>query len=258
VEDSRNELGQAVGFLVTGWEPRPRPRRERIEGRYCRLEPLEPGRHAADLFAANSADAEGRSWIYLPYGPFPTLADYLRWMNSSCRGDDPMFFTIVDRTDGLPAGVASYLNIAPNNGTIEVGHLHYALRLQRRPAATEAMFLLMERAFDLGYRRYEWKCDTLNAASRAAAQRLGLSYEGVFRQAAVVKGRNRDTAWYAAIDTEWPHLRAAFQTWLDPSNFDSDGKQRTRLSDLTWPILNSLGSTAYAVNANSDGGKRRE
>jgi RimJ/RimL family protein N-acetyltransferase len=184
---------------------------------------------------------EALSWTYLSYGPFPKLAAYLNWMTSNCLSNDPMFFAIVDRTDGLPAGVASYLNIAPNNGTIEVGHLHYAPRLQQRPAATEAMYLLMERAFDLGYRRYEWKCNALNAASRAAAQRLGLSYEGIFRQAAVSKSRNRDTAWYAAIDTEWPSLRAAFQSWLDPGNFDSKGQQRIRLSDLTRPILNHCG-----------------
>jgi RimJ/RimL family protein N-acetyltransferase len=240
VEQPLNEFGQAVGFLVPGWEPRPRPRREPIEGRYCRLEPLEPERHAAELFAANSQD-DGRSWTYLPYVPFPTLAAYRDWMNANCRGDDPLLFAIVDRTDGLAAGVAAYLNIAPQHGSIEVGHLHYTPRLQRKPAATEAMYLLMERAFELGYRRYEWKANALNAASRAAAQRLGLSYEGIFRQASVSKGRNRDTAWYAAIDSEWPSLRAAFQTWLEPGNFDAAGRQRTRLSDLTRPILKQIG-----------------
>ena len=241
MEQPMNELGQPVGFIVQGWEPRPRPRREAIEGRYCRLVPLEPDRHAAELFAANSADEGGRSWTYLPYGPFPTLTAYRDWMNSNCRGEDPLFFAIVDRSDGLPSGVAAYLNIAPQHGSIEVGHLHYTPRLQRKPAATEAMYLLMERAFELGYRRYEWKANALNAASRAAAQRLGLSYEGVFRQAAISKGRNRDTAWYAAIDAEWPSLRAAFQTWLDPGNFDTTGEQRTRLSDLTRPILKQFG-----------------
>ena len=231
MEHSSNELGQAVGRLIPDWQPRPRPQRELIEGRYCRLEPLDPDQHAADLFVANSADVEGRSWTYLSYGPFSTLAAYLDWMTSNCLSNDPMFFAIVDRTDGLPAGVASYLNIAPNNGTIEVGHLHYAPRLQQRPAATEAMYLLMERAFDLGYRRYEWKCNALNAASRAAAQRLGLSYEGIFRQAAVTKSRNRDTAWYAAIDSEWPSLRTAFQSWLAPATSIPRGS-----SELGCPI----------------------
>src|SRR5204862_1171815 len=137
---------------------------------------------------------------------------------------------------GQPAGVARYLRIAPANGSIEVGHIHYAPRLQRRPAATEAMYLLMMRAFELGYRRYEWKCDALNALSRAAAQRLGLSFEGIFRQAGVYKDRNRDTAWYAAIDSEWPALREAFEAWLAPGNFDGEGRQRTRLADLTRPL----------------------
>src|SRR5207253_3505619 len=135
------------------------------------------------------------------------------------------FFAIVDHPAGKPAGLASYLRITPAAGSIEVGHIHYAPRIQRKPAATEAMYLLMKQAFELGYRRYEWKCDALNAASRAAAQRLGFSFEGVFRQATVYKMRSRDTAWYAMIDSEWPALRAAFETWLDPANFDESGRQ---------------------------------
>jgi RimJ/RimL family protein N-acetyltransferase len=236
MDPSLNNLGQPIGFPLPDWEPRPRPPREPMEGRYCRLEPLDPDRHAAALFAANAADADGQSWIYLPYGPFPTLASYRDWMGTNCLGDDPLFFAVLDRADGQPSGVASYLRIAPAVGSIEVGHIHYAPGLQRRPAATEAMFLLMQTAFDLGYRRYEWKCDALNAASRSAAQRLGLSFEGIFRQATIYKGRNRDTAWYAAIDTEWPELRAAFQAWLAPDNFDATGQQRTRLADWTRPI----------------------
>jgi len=232
-----NHLGQPIGFPLPGWTPPPRPTREPRQGRYCRLEPLDPDRHAAALFAANAADEEGRSWTYLPYGPFETLPHYRDWMRAQCLGEDPLFFAIVDLADGAPAGVASYLRIAPASGSIEVGHIHYAPRLQRTAAATEAMFLMMQHAFDLGYRRYEWKCDALNAASRAAAQRLGFSFEGVFRQATVYKGRNRDTAWYAAIDTDWPALRVAFLTWLDPGNFDAQGRQRTRLADLTRPVL---------------------
>ena len=210
-------------------------------GRFCRLEPLDPDRHAAPLFAANAADTDGRSWTYMAYGPFPALASYREWMTASCLGDDPLFFAIIDLADGQPAGVASYLRIVPASGSIEVGHIHYSPRLQRSPAATEAMFLLMQRAFELGYRRYEWKCDALNAASRAAAQRLGLSFEGLFRQATTYKNRNRDTAWYAAIDTEWPALRAAFQAWLAPNNFDGNGQQRNRLTDSTRPILKQHG-----------------
>jgi RimJ/RimL family protein N-acetyltransferase len=232
-----NHLGQPIGAPLPNWVPPPRPPRAPLEGRYCRLEPLDPQRHASALFAANAADTEGRSWTYLGYGPFPDLAAYQAWMSATCLGSDPLFFAIVDRADEQPAGVASYLRIDPNAGSIEVGHLHYAPRLQRRPAATEAMFLLMQQAFELGYRRYEWKCDALNAPSRAAAQRLGLSFEGVFRQATTYKGRSRDTAWYAAVDGEWPQLRAAFLAWLDPANFDETGRQRIRLADLTRPIL---------------------
>src|SRR5205823_10297923 len=169
------------------------------------------------------------------------VESYRAWMRERCMSDDPLFFAIRPKSDNKPAGVASYLRIAPASGSIEVGHILYSPSLQRTPAATEAMFLMMQRAFELGYRRYEWKCDALNAKSRAAAQRLGLSFEGIFRQATVYKGRNRDTAWFAAIDQEWPELQVAFRRWLDPGNFDETGQQRVRLSDLTGPILKQRG-----------------
>jgi RimJ/RimL family protein N-acetyltransferase len=211
-----------------------------MEGRYCRLEPLDPARHAAALFAANGLDTAGRSWTYLPYGPFESLTSYHSWMEQFCAGTDPLFYAIITGAQDA-VGVASYLRIDPAKGSIEVGHLNYSPLLQRTRAATEAMFLMMKHAFELGYRRYEWKCHALNAASRAAAQRLGFSFEGVFRQAAVIKGRNRDTAWYAAIDQEWPALRQAFLQWLAPENFDAQGMQRQRLGDLTGPILKQRG-----------------
>ena len=236
-----NPLGQPVGFPVPAWSPSPVPPRVPMQGQFCRLEPLDLDRHAASLFDANSADADGRSWTYLAYGPFADVATYRAWLAANCLGNDPLFFAIVDAGDGRPAGLASYLRIAPAAGSIEVGHIHYAPRLQRSPAATEAMFLMMQQAFESGYRRYEWKCDALNAPSRAAAQRLGLSFEGIFRQATVYKGRNRDTTWYAAIDSEWPALREAFLTWLSPTNFDDKGRQLTRLSVLTGPILKQRG-----------------
>ena len=232
-----NDLGQPIGFPLPNWTPPPHPPHEPMMGRLCRLEPLDPERHAGALFAADAVDQGGRSWTYMGYGPFPTLASYREWMSTTCLGDDPLFFAIIDLLDGQPVGVASYLRITPASGSIEVGHLHYSPRLQRHPAATEAMYLLMQRAFELGYRRYEWKCDALNALSRAAAQRLGLSFEGIFRQATVYKNRSRDTAWYAAIDSEWPVLRDALQAWLAPSNFDTQGQQRSRLSDLTQAAL---------------------
>src|SRR5579872_6829235 len=236
-----NPLGQPIGFALADWRPPPRPPREPMDGRFCRVEPLDPGHHAEDLYAANTLDTEGRNWTYLPYGPFATFESYVGWMEARCGGDDPLFHAIMDGPTGKAVGVASYLRIEPASGSIEVGHIHYSPLLQRTPAATEAMYLMMQRAFALGYRRYEWKCDALNAPSRAAAQRLGLSFEGVFRQATVYKGRNRDTAWYAAIDREWPALNQAFFTWLDPANFDETGQQRTRLSELTGPILKQRG-----------------
>jgi len=232
-----NEFEQPIGPSVGDWAPPPPPRRERLEGRFCHLEPLNPARHAGALHAAMASEPDARGWTYLPYGPFGSSAEYRRWMDTACKTDDPLFFAIVERAGGEPVGLASYLRIAPGAGSIEVGHIRYSDRLKRRPAATEAMYLMMRRAFELGYRRYEWKCDALNAPSRAAAQRLGFSFEGVFRQATVYKGRSRDTAWYAAIDAEWPRLREAFEQWLDPANFDGDGRQRARLGALTGPIL---------------------
>ena len=236
-----NDLGQPVGLAVPRWQATPRPARAPLEGRFCRLEPADAGRHAADLYAANAKDAEGRMWTYMPYGPFAGAEAYRLWMQSATAGDDPLFYAIVERTSGKAAGLASYLRINPPDGSIEVGHLAYSPLLQRTPAATEAMFLMMQWAFGVGYRRYEWKCNALNAPSRVAAQRLGLSFEGVFRQAVIVKGRNRDTAWYAAIDAEWPALEAAYRTWLAPGNFDADGRQRVSLAALTAPIVKRRG-----------------
>lgn len=232
-----NNLDQPIGLPVTGWTPPDPPPRHPLVGRYCHLESLDTQRHAADLYAAYSADTAGLNWTYLSTGPFDSLAAYCAWMDRVVPGDDPLFFAIIDRQTDKPGGVASYLRINPPSGSIEVGHINYAPDLQRTPAATEAMALMMQRAFEMGYRRYEWKCDALNAKSRAAAQRLGLSFEGIFRQATVYKERSRDTAWYAAIDQEWPALQAAYQQWLDPANFDENGRQRVRLSDLTAPIV---------------------
>jgi RimJ/RimL family protein N-acetyltransferase len=208
------------------------PPRTAMAGRLARVEPLDPDRHAAELFEANAEDREGRNWTYYNYGPFATLADYRKWVEGSCADKTRLFHAIIDQASGKAVGVAAYANMQPVHGTIEVGALNFSPRLQHRPAATEAMYLMMQRAFELGYRRYEWKCDALNAPSRAAAERLGFSYEGIFRQATVYKGRNRDTAWYAAIDAEWPALARAFAAWLDPSNFDAAGVQRKTLTQL--------------------------
>lgn len=225
----------AFGAPIPGWTPPPPPGPAVLSGRFVRLERLDPDRHAADLFAAYAgADAV---WDYLPYGPFPGPGAYRDWAAGMAGQPDPFFYALCDGATGRAAGVASFLRITPAAGSIEVGHIALSPRLQRSPAATEAMALMMGWAFGAGYRRYEWKCDALNLPSRRAAARLGLSYEGTFRQAAVVKGRNRDTAWFAAIDGEWPALSAAFGTWLDPANFDAAGVQRQSLSALTAPLL---------------------
>jgi len=202
-------------------------------GRCVRLERAEVRRHAEDLFRANAQDARGSLWTYMSYGPFADQATYRDWMAATCIASDPLFFAIIDLARGVAVGLASYLRIDPANGCIEVGHLAFSPLLQRTAAATEAMYLMMQRVFAAGYRRYEWKCDALNAASRAAAERLGFYYEGLFRQATVVKARNRDTAWYSILDGEWPLIDAAFRAWLAPGNFDSSGRQRISLSHLT-------------------------
>jgi RimJ/RimL family protein N-acetyltransferase len=199
-----------------------------MDGRWCRLVPLDAAAHTQPLHEAFEQDPSG--WTYLPYGPFANVGTFEEWVAEAARGDDPLFFAILD-ADGVPVGVASYLRIMPAIGTIEVGHIHYGPSLQRTPAATEAMYLMMRRAFDeLGYRRYEWKCDDLNTPSRRAAERLGFTYEGTHRQATIYKGRNRDTAWYSILDREWPRVRAALEAWLDPRNFDEQGVQRKRLA----------------------------
>lgn len=237
----RNELGQPIGAPLPNWKAPPVPSREPMAGRRCRLEPADFSRHAAELFEACASDKAGAMWTYLPYGPFESYASFETWFKELAAGTDPMPFAILDQSTNRVVGLTAYLRIAPAAGSIEVGHVIYSPQLQRGTIATEAMYLMMKRAFELGYRRYEWKCDTFNGKSRAAAQRLGFSFEGIFRQAVVYKNRSRDTAWFSVIDSEWPTLQAAFERWLNPRNFDERGEQRTRLSDLTAPILKAHG-----------------
>ena len=169
----------------------------------------------------------------MPYGPFENAVVLTRWIEETCLGSDPLFHAIVDQSSNKALGIASYLRINPAVGVIEVGHINYAPMLQKTPAGTEAMYLMMKRVFEeLGYRRYEWKCDALNATSRQAAERLGMTFEGVFRQATMYKGSNRDTAWFSILDREWPRMKSAFETWLTPENFRQDGEQINRLCDL--------------------------
>ncbi|MEZ5290073.1 MAG: GNAT family protein [Vicinamibacterales bacterium] len=230
--DRLNPLGQPIGEPVDGWTPRPRPDISSLDGRVARLERLDPDRHARALFDANALEGTGANWTYLPVGPFESFEPYDAWLRAMAPGEDPYFLAIVDRNDGRPVGVASFLRIDPAAGVIEVGHINLSPLAQRRPVATEAMALMMRYAFSLGYRRYEWKCDALNHPSRAAAERLGFTFEGVFRQATIYKGRNRDTAWYSITDREFPAIDAAFTAWLSPDNFDAGGRQRRRLADL--------------------------
>jgi RimJ/RimL family protein N-acetyltransferase len=219
---------------LAGWRPPPPPPRAQVAGRWVTLDPLEPG-HAAALHAAFAG--HDRLWDFMGYGPFPDAAAYSAWIAAEAAGPDPLFFALTAAGAAAPAGVAAFLRITPAHGTIELGHIVLSPALSRSRAATEAWHLLMALAFGLGYRRFEWKCDADNLPSRRAAERLGLSFEGVFRQHMVVKGKNRDTAWFAATDADWPRLAAAHAEWLDPENFDAAGRQRLRLSDLTRPLL---------------------
>jgi RimJ/RimL family protein N-acetyltransferase len=219
------------GESLLGWKAADWPGEAPLIGRHVRLDRLDADAHAADLFSAFAG--QDALWDYMPYGPFHSAAAYHRWAKEATAGRDPVFWAITPEGAAHPAGVASFLRITPDHGTIEVGHICLSPALQQTRAATEAMFLMMDWAFTHGYRRYEWKCNALNLPSRRAAQRLGFSYEGVFRQHMVIKGRNRDSAWFAMTDSDWPALREAYAAWLSPANFDTTGRQRERLSDLT-------------------------
>ena len=227
--DIVNALGQPIGWPVATDLPRPRPEKVRLEGRFCSLVPLDVEAHGGQLWEAFSADMTGVDWTYLPVAPIETEADFGVFLRAAEASEDPLYFTVLN-AEGRVVGHATYLRIDPANGVIEVGYIHFSPLMQRTPMSTEAMYLMMAYVFEtLGYRRYEWKCDALNAPSLAAAKRLGFTFEGVFRQAVVYKGRNRDTAWLSVLDSEWPALKARFERWLDVENFDSKGRQRTRL-----------------------------
>jgi RimJ/RimL family protein N-acetyltransferase len=211
------------------------PRRSVIEGRYCIVEPLDPGQHADGLYeASHSGEGSEAIWAYLPYGPFVSREAFTSWLRTMSASADPLFSAIRDRRTGRVSGQASLMTIEPLHGSIEIGHIMLGLPLQNTAAGTEALFLMMSHAMDeLRYRRLEWKCDAMNGPSRRAAKRLGFAYEGLFYNHRVVKGRNRDTAWYSILDSEWPVVRACFEQWLDPGNFDGEGRQRASLSGLT-------------------------
>jgi len=230
-----NEYEQPVGQPMPGWSGRARPQRRSMEGQYCNLQALEP-RHARELFDAYGAAADGRDWTYMAMGPFSELSAFQQYVEKAAASDDPLHYAVIDRRTGLAVGTLALMRIDLANGVIEVGNVMFSPLLMRTPISTEAQYLLMKYVFDgLGYRRYEWKCDSFNAPSRKAAQRLGFQFEGIFRQAMLYKGRSRDTAWFSIIDSEWPAVRSAFDDWLNPANFDSAGLQRRSLADLRSP-----------------------
>ena len=226
----QNQCGQILGFPVENWTQRKEPLRVKINGQYCRLEPLNPKLHAEPLFEAFWHNNCGETWTYLPYGPFEMLDDFSGWLNKA--NDVKSVFVIIDLQSSTAQGTANYHDMDLAHGVIEVGGIHYSKQLQKTRAATEAMYLMMRHVFDdLEYRRYQWRCNALNKASRQAAERLGFKFEGIFRQSNVFKDRNRDTAWYSIINSEWPELKIKLEKWLDPHNFDTSGKQILSLKE---------------------------
>lgn len=218
---------------LSQWTPRQRPEREPMEGRYGRLEPLDAARHGDGLFEASSTpDKDSRfRWLY-DHAP-QDRADFQPWLDKAAASEDPLYFAVIDKASGRIAGRQSFMRIDTANGVIEIGNILWNGLVARKPAATEALYLFARHAFDdLGYRRFEWKCNAENEPSRSAALRFGFSFEGVFRQHLIVKGRNRDTAWFAMIDKEWPTIGRALEEWLDPENFDSEGQQKRRLGEI--------------------------
>ncbi|MBP2169613.1 RimJ/RimL family protein N-acetyltransferase [Erwinia toletana] len=228
-----NQYGQPVGADLPDWTPRALPSRITLDGQYCRLEPIDVEKHAADLYAAFALAPDGRDWTYMFAEPFSDFASYLRHAQSMAASEDPLHFAVIDKTTDRAVGSLSLMRIDPQHGAMEVGHVAFSPLLKQTAMATEAHYLLMTLAFEqLGYRRYEWKCDSCNLPSRKAALRLGFQFEGLFRQAVVYKGRTRDTTWFSIIDAEWPVVKQALTLWLDSRNFDSEGQQIQSLQSL--------------------------
>lgn len=230
--NQHNHFGQPVGDALPDWQPRPYPQRQTLQGRLCYLEPLA-GKHAEALFAAHQLAPDTRSWTWLLREPDSSVEEFSAWVAGLTGLSDPIHFAVIDRQTRQPVGSLALMRIDANNGVVEVGHVHFSPLLSRTAMATEAHWLLMRYVFDtLGYRRYEWKCNSLNEPSRRAAQRLGFHYEGRFRQALVIKGHNRDTDWFSIIDAEWPQIDSAMQKWLASDNFSADGQQIRALESL--------------------------
>ncbi|MBF4555681.1 MAG: GNAT family N-acetyltransferase [Pseudomonadales bacterium] len=213
---------------LADWKGAPAPTATLLEGRFIRLEKLDPARHGDDLFnALQGPGADPKLWDYLPYGPFPERNVFNDWLNNHAANSDPYFFCVIDRASGEVQGILSLMSIVPAQGRIEIGHVTFGAPMQRSPKSTEAVYLLAKESFALGYRRLEWKCNNGNARSKYAAERLGFSFEGVFRQHMVVKGQNRDTAWYSILDSEWPAIGAGFERWLSDENQTASGQLKT-------------------------------
>lgn len=230
---SQNAYGQAIGPSMSGWSERPKPAAIDLNGTHCRLEPLSVARHAGQLFQAYAAAPDDSDWTYLSFGPFADLDAYSQHLERSIHAEDRQHYAVIDLATGKALGSTGLIRITPQHGVLEVGVITYSRALMRKTAATEAMYLLLQYAFDtLGYRRVEWKCDHLNARSRAAALRYGFSFEGIFRQSMIYKGRSRDTIWFALLDGEWAAIRKGYQDWLAADNFDAEGRQRQALGDL--------------------------
>jgi RimJ/RimL family protein N-acetyltransferase len=218
---------------VLNWSPAHVPPRTAIDGNLVRLEVLDPERHATSLFTSSHVPGAEDLWQHLAYGPFAGQEEFTAWLEQRAASTDPLFYAVVDWKSMRALGMATFMRIKPDNGVIEIGHIWFSPELQRTRQATEAIYLLAKTAFDdLGYRRLEWKCDSLNLPSRRAADRFGFAYEGTFRQHMIVKGRNRDTAWFSMTDGEWPSRKAAFEAWLAPENFDAQGQQRRGLAEI--------------------------
>jgi RimJ/RimL family protein N-acetyltransferase len=228
-----NAADGRVSTDLKNWRPRPRPERVPLDGRYVRLEPLSAAAHGDGLFEAATVPDADQRFRYLGEFPPQSRAAFQPWLDKSEASVDPLYFAVVDKKSGKVAGRQTFLRMAPADGVIEIGHIYWGPLISRQPAATEAHFLFMQYAFDgLGYRRWEWKCNNANEPSKRAADRFGFTFEGIFRQHMVIKGENRDTAWYSIIDGEWPALKSAYREWLDPANFRPDGKQKRRLEEI--------------------------
>ena len=228
---SVNGFGQPIGAALPGWVPRGRPPRTAMVGRYTVVEPISVEKHTAPLFSAFMEVPDARDWTYLSAERPGDETHFRAYMTRIAGSEDPLHHAIVDGASGRALGTAAFMRIDPANGVIEVGSITFSPALKRTRVATEAIYLMMRRAFDeLGYRRYEWKCDSLHATSRAAALRYGFTFEGIFRKAIVYKGRTRDTAWHSITDDEWPRIREGFEAWLEPGNFDAEGRQRSKLA----------------------------